>query len=545
MKNIYLLLLLTLSISNIYPQVTQQWVQRYNRNGNSDDKGLYIVVDDSGNIYVTGNSNNDYATIKYNSSGLQQWVQIYNGPGNANDEVRSIILDDSGNVYVTGTSQGIGTSYDFATIKYNSSGIQQWVQRYNGPTNSFDGATSLTIDALRNIYVTGYGTGVETSEECITIKYNSSGIQQWEKRYNGPGNGNDKANCIVSDDSGNVYITGYSTGIGTYYDYTTIKYNSSGVQQWVQRYNGPGNSSDEAKFITKDNSSNVYITGYSVGTGTNSDYATIKYNSSGVQQWVQRYNGSGNNNDQASSIAVNDFGDVYVTGSSDGIGINGDYLTIKYNSSGVQQWVQRYNGPGNIYDYANSLVLDISGNVYITGVSGGVYGDYATIKYNSSGVQQWVQRYNGPGNETDDAISLTLDVSGNIYVIGYSAGIGTSYDFATIKYSQQVGIKEISSEIPSSFTLSQNYPNPFNPSTTITFEIPSGEGWMRNADGVGLITLKVFDVSGREITTLVNEELRPGIYEVTFDGSNLTSGVYFYKIQAGNFTQTKRMVLLK
>ncbi|MCU0372067.1 MAG: YCF48-related protein [Ignavibacteria bacterium] len=112
------------------------------------------------------------------------------------------------------------------------------------------------------------------------------------------------------------------------------------------------------------------------------------------------------------------------------------------------------------------------------------------------------------------------------------------------------GIKPIGTAVPGKFELSQNYPNPFNPSTKIRFSIPSSdkipspEGYGISR-GVGLVTLKIFDITGREIATLVNEPLQPGSYEVTFDGSKLTSGVYFYKLISGEFTDTKRMILIK
>lgn len=153
---------------------------------------------------------------------------------------------------------------------------------------------------------------------------------------------------------------------------TTIEKATSQVsQEWVARYNGPGNWIDEAKSIAIDGSGNVYVTGYSKGNGTSNDYATIKYNSSGVQQWVARYNYAINLYDEATSIAVDGSGNVYVTGYSTSIGENTDYATIKYNSSGAQQWVQRYNGPGillNTHDEAYSIAVDSSGNVYVKGV---------------------------------------------------------------------------------------------------------------------------------------------------------------------------------
>jgi uncharacterized delta-60 repeat protein len=443
-----IILILVLFSPISFTQVTQQWVQRYDGPANSEEQASSIAIDSAGNVYVTGRSvgsgtGNDYATIKYNPTGVQQWVQRYNGPGNNTDAATSIAVDNSGNVYVTGFSVGSGTGNDYATIKYNSAGVEQWVQRYNGPGNSWDDASSVAIDSAGNVYVTGYSNGGGTGNDYATIKYNSSGVQQWVQRYNGPGNTDDRANSIAVDSEGNVYITGYSVGSGTNFDYATIKYNSSGVQQWVQRYNGPGNHGDQATSIAVDSAGNVYVTGYSNGSGTGNDYATIKYNSAGVEQWVQRYNGPGSIGDRANSIAVDNAGNVYVTGRSRGSGTNDDYATIKYNSSGVQQWVQRYNGPSNTTDAANSIAVDNAGNVYVTGgsIGSGTQYDYATIKYNPTGVQQWVQRYNGPGNLSDAATSIAVDNAGNVYVTGGSDGsITGNLDYATIKYSQGIAI---------------------------------------------------------------------------------------------------------
>jgi photosystem II stability/assembly factor-like uncharacterized protein len=107
----------------------------------------------------------------------------------------------------------------------------------------------------------------------------------------------------------------------------------------------------------------------------------------------------------------------------------------------------------------------------------------------------------------------------------------------------EVYIKNISTDIPSNFNLSFNYPNPFNPITRIKFDVPDAHkgGKFDNSN----VVLKVIDVIGREIETLVNESLNPGTYEVTFDGSRYSSGVYFYRLQAGSFTETKKMILLK
>ncbi|PYJ00007.1 MAG: hypothetical protein DMF00_09265 [Verrucomicrobia bacterium] len=188
----------------------------------------------------------------------------------------------------------------------------------------------------------------------------------WVATYNGPANASDFGHSIAVDSPGNVYVTGWS--IGTGWDYATIKYNNSGTQQWVARYNGPGNGDDEGDFIAVDSSGNVYVAGLSTGSGTGWDYATIKYNASGVQQWVTRYNGPAGGNDAPNGMAIDAAGNVYVTGNSLGIGTGYDYATVKYNSSGTQQWVTRYNGPVNGGDYGNAIAVDSSGNVYVTRV---------------------------------------------------------------------------------------------------------------------------------------------------------------------------------
>jgi hypothetical protein len=272
MKIISFLFFVLMLATHITAQVTQEWVATYNGPGNTQDIGKSIVVDSEGNVYVTGDSREgntsmqDYVTTKYNSSGVQQWVARYNGPGNDQDEVTSLSVDNSGNVYVTGkSSAGAGLFSDYATIKYNSSGVEQWVARYNGPGNDNDWAFSLAVDAAGNVYVTGSTVGPAQSTEYATIKYNSSGVEQWVATYDGPENSADEAYSIVIDNEGNVYVTGGSYGLGTFLDYATIKYNSSGVEQWVARYNGPGpeNGVDAAKALAIDNEGNVYVTGYS------------------------------------------------------------------------------------------------------------------------------------------------------------------------------------------------------------------------------------------------------------------------------------------
>jgi hypothetical protein len=248
----------------------------------------------------------------------QAWVARYNGPGSSNDISTAIAIDGSGNTYVTGYSFDQTTGYNYATIKYNSAGQQQWVARYVGPANSTGFAYAIAVDASGNIYVTGESL-LGPSRDYATVKYNSSGQQQWVARYNGPGNSDDFAKAIAVDDEGNVYVTGGSAGSGSGSDFATIKYNSAGQERWVARYDGPANDGDLATAIAVDNSGNVYVTGWSIGSKTFSDYATVKYNSTGQEQWVAHYNGPANYIDEPAAIAVDNLGNVYVTGYSGGL----------------------------------------------------------------------------------------------------------------------------------------------------------------------------------------------------------------------------------
>lgn len=524
-------------------QVGEIWTQRYNGPADSTEFLNSMTVDLEGNVYVTGASIGsggayyDIVTIKYNNNGSVQWLQRYNGPADSTDIGNSIVVDGSGNVYITGESYGVGTKSDIITIKYNSSGVQQWLQRYNGPENMQDEGRQILLDASGNPFVRGVTLTGATSYDYIVLKYNSSGMQQWMKTYNGTGSSSDSPSDLKIDASGNVYITGYSTGVGTGYDWLTIKYDPTGTQLWEKRFNGPGNSTDVANSLAVDASGNIYVTGFTGSNGTGNDITTIKYNSSGIQQWIQTYNGPGNANDNARSLILDAAGNVYITGYSAGVSSGSDYTTIKYNSSGAQQWLVTYNGPGNAGEDAFSLVLDAAGNIYITGssVGSGTDYDYATVKYNQSGVQQWVQRYNGTGNSYDESRPLAIDTSGNVYVAGTSRGSNTARDYATIKYSQTIGIQNISSEIPEGFSLSQNYPNPFNPVTNIRLNIAKS----------GLVLMKVYDITGKEVAVLVNEDLSAGVYNVDFDASMLSSGTYFYSMETAGFRDVKKMVVVK
>ncbi|MEO0091809.1 MAG: SBBP repeat-containing protein [candidate division WOR-3 bacterium] len=524
--------------SFLFSAVDTAWTRRYNGPSNDDDGAEAIAVDSAGNVYIAGytyvsGQGFNYLTIKYSDDGVQQWLQTYNHTDNDNDRATAMVIDNSGNIYVTGISFSYNTGFDCATIKYNSSGTIQWIQRYNGFGNGADCGNAIAVDNFNNVYVVGYSDS-SNNRDYLIIKYNPSGNQEWVRKYNGTANSTDVAKAIALDDSGYIYVTGRSEGIGTTADYVTIKYHPTGQVQWIQRYNGTGNNWDEPYAIAVDALSNVYVTGESMGSGTDSDILTIKYNSSGNQIWVQRYDGPDNSYDYGTAIKVDGQGNVYVTGPSRASGAY-DYATIKYNSSGVQQWVQRYNGLGNSGDESYALSLDTYGNVYVTGKSygPGTYNDYTTIKYNPNGVQEWVISYdfNSAG---DYAYGIEVDGQGNVYVTGTSSG-----DCATIKYIQTAGIEENHSCHTNNHISLNTFPNPFLNQTIIHYSLN------QKSD----VSISVYDVSGTLIKNLLDSQKEPGAYSINWDGTDnhnrkIKKGIYFLILKANDYKiQTKLLML--
>ena len=167
--------------------------------------------------------------------------------------------------------------------------------------------------------------------------------------------------------------------------------------------------------------------------------------------------------------------------------------------------------------------------------------DIFTQSYSSTGLSLWNASYNGPFNGSDVCTALTTDRFDNVITAGTSVDVGGRKDLVLIKYSQEcVGVNQVSAETPIVFSLHQNYPNPFNPSTKIKFEIPLNVETTRR-----VVSLRIYDILGKEVSVLLNESLKPGVYETDFNGAGLPSGVYFYKLTSGDFSETKKLILLK
>jgi hypothetical protein len=250
---------------------------------------------------------------------------------------------------------------------------------------------------------------------------------------------------------------------------------------------------------------------------------------------------------------------------------------VKINSDGSNVWTYVFSVPAgdNLTSSVNSIDLDQGGNIWATGqieakpylakISGSGQqtwmraneNEYGTGKivacdgsdgafsYLKSNGDIWISKYDDLGNITAEysieGISIGIPASvddmkfdSNHFLFTTGTEYGTTWDIHTRKiYDQSLGVNDETQV--NNFHLFQNYPNPFNPTTTINYQIPKA----------GFVSLKVFDILGKEVAELVNKEKVAGRYEVQFDASKLSSGIYFYQLITKSFTQTRKMLLLK
>ena len=436
---IFSLVLLALVMPAASAATTRLWVRRYNGPASNVDEAADLAFDNSGNVYVAGRSvaatsGYDYLVIKYGPNGGQKWVRRYDGPAHRFDATHAVAVDALGNVYVTGVSTGSGGGEDFATVKFDASGTQKWVQRYSNGAYR-DEANGIAIDTAGNVIVVGVSGAQNSGNDIVTIKYGPDGTVAWVKRYNGPASEADVGIAVAVDSENNVYVTGPSIGEETEWDICTIKYSPAGAQLWVKRWDGPKSKADGSTDIAIDDEDRAYVTGYTYRNSEDSDFVTIAYSKNGVIRWEDRYDGPGEGFDVAWAIAIDGNG-VYVAGSSQGEGTGYDYCIIRYLRSGSVSFAKRYIGPAG-----DDMVNDIAaanGRVYVTGFSTGegTEGDYFTIAYGGAGGVKWSNRYNGPADAFDQGNAVGVcPATGNVYVTGGSGGVDTRSDFATIKYA--------------------------------------------------------------------------------------------------------------
>jgi len=513
-----IIILIILSFNSVSAQVSQEWVAKYKDSTTGTVYPASVSTDNLGFIYVSGRCNafnrSRYITFKYSTAGILQWYRIYQSPyiftfGDA-DLVLKNSIDKDNNIYVTGFSYNDANT-DIVTIKYNSSGDSLWVKRHNGINDGFDYPRDMVIDKYSNVYITAIMRG-SNSDDYLTMKYDSSGNLMWTALYPD----GDVPNAMALDSLGNIYVTGESSSF--YTTYMTLKYNNSGDLKWARTHGSPRDA--EGTSIATDISGNIYVTGFITLSNGVYKYSTLKYNTEGILIWnnIFERNASGSPN----QILVDSSGGSFVIGPS---GI------LKYDSLGSILWSDTSSFFNTIYS-----ILDKSGNLYITNsYSINTRSFIQTIKYSNFGNIIWEKNYGGEENYSNTPYGISLDYHYNVFVSGIKIGF-TSDTLITLKYSYVTNIKNSNERTVKDYFLFQNYPNPFNPITKIRYQIGNNS----------YVRLKIFDIEGKDIKTLVKKYQNTGSYIVQFDGNDLSSGIYFYSLYINNeLIETKKLMLLK
>lgn len=396
-----------------------------------------IIVDYFGNVYIAGYIINDVhydadiVILKWNLLGDFEWEKFYDYPGKTNEYCWDMTIDKQHNVIITGEIEYLSDDPRYQssclTIKYAPNGTRKWAKKYNNPNYYGDYGLYISSDPSGNIYVAGIGYGSYDLHGYryyyLLLKYTPSGTLAWVTRYDSSTiKGSNIAGLFV-DKLGNPIVTGTTTETpNNVYEFTTIKYNPSGNIISLSKFsNYPTYTYNEPLSAAIDRNGNVHITGYCINDTVGADVFVIKIANSGNVAWDVYYNGTPWSRDYATGMALDDSGNIYIGGSSGAYAQGTDFLVVKYNPSGIEQWTTRYNSANlwHAYDWLSELAVDRQGNVYVTGSSGWNADTSVTIKYSSQGIQQWIVKYQTGYSSYDP--KLLLDNENNVY-IGLSSG---------------------------------------------------------------------------------------------------------------------------
>jgi uncharacterized delta-60 repeat protein len=425
----------------VTPAARQCWQARYNGPpGDNLDALEAMAVDGDGRIYVTGfsvgPSGADYLTIKYDTNGAQLWVARYNGPGDGHDFAADIAIDVGGNVYVTGRSWGGVSGVDIATVKYDTTGNEVWVARFDGPDNLEDVGRAIALDARGHVYVTGSTVTAPFNPNFITIQYSPLGAQLWMRQYDAAGQVDEAADIAVDSD-GRVYVAGTSTASNLTADFATLKYDTNGTLFWSAGYSASIDSDESAAKLRLDPSGNVYVGGTTRRNGAPTDYAVVKYSPGGDRLWDFRFDGPAHSYDYFSDLLVDGDGNVYVNGTSEASGGGSDHITVKLSPNGERIWLSTYSVPYSLGDVPGAMTFDSLGNICVAAtINTGESIDTATLCYDTNGCRRWTAVYAGSPNHSEFAMAIGADQFGHIFVAGSSVNADQS-DYFAVKYGQE------------------------------------------------------------------------------------------------------------
>lgn len=387
-------------------------------------------------------------------------------------------------------------------------------------------------------YIIGGATDtIFSTTFAYLVKTDSEGNIQWERFFKN--SDLDQCYCVKQTADNGFILSVRTTNINNSVMY--IKTDSVGNQQWQKIYSVPGSS----VFISE-----LQVLNYGYAAAGNlllngmSEVYVMKLNSVGDSLWTRRY--GGNNYSGASSIDKISNSGFIIGGISRSFNPNNktESYICKIDTNGVLIWQKTHSNLGK--ENCNSIRSLSNGGFLLGGISDSLDNLVSKAKVrllDINGNSIFEMSYlPSPDYAFFNSVEITNDN-------GFILAGGAAYTSGSIKHyivktdsllnSSPIGLININNNIPVKFRLFQNYPNPFNPSTTIRFDIPiSGQSQIFD------VRIEIYDMLGREVFQF-SDVKSPGSYEIRFDGTDLASGMYFYKLSAGTFSDTKKMVLIK
>ncbi len=453
------------------------------------------------------------------------------------DAGRSVQQTSDGGYIIAGQTESFGSGLvDVYLVKTDSLGSVLWDTTSGGSSHDWGFSVQQTLD---DGYIVGGVTSSQGSGlfDVYLAKTDSSGNTEWDMTYGGAQD--DWANCVQQTIDGGYVIAGQTGSFGSdLVDVYLIKADFSGNIEWDTTYGG--NLYDGGWHVQQTTDGGYIIAGQTASFGVGGDDVyLIKTDSLGGVQWDTTYGGS--LDDGGCCVRQTRDGGYIIAGHTSSFGVGGDdvYL-IKIDSLGNIEWDTTCGGTSEDCGYSVQETFD---GGYIVGgwtksFGAGMY-DVYLAKTDSVGNLLWDVTYGGSSDDWSNSVQQTSD-SGFV-VAGYtnSSGAGGG-DVYLIKTDENglTGIEETGtkSAVPHrSFQLFQNHPNPFHHSTVISYVLPQATE----------VTLEIYDITGRLVETLVNERHGPGIHQVRWDRKTNPSGVYFYRLKAGEFVETKKMVVVQ
>ncbi len=396
-------------------------------------------LDASGNVYVSWGSETiaddttAYYTSKIGNNGNIIWARAltHSGDGCRATLAADVVSDQSGDVYVAGRMEcpQQGSAYAFGLVKYSASGDTLWTRSFHdGASFSTIEVTDMILDRSGNPYITGMAL-----TNLYLIKYLPNGDTAWVRVYNGGGNGLDRGNALATDSAGNIYVVGTTYSGTASLDIVLLKYDSQGSLLWERRYDSE--AADYGSGIAIDDYGDICVVGSSRPAGSGSNIVVVKYTAAGTELWARIYGKLEGVFATGTALAVDADRNIFVTGNR--------YLVAKYSPDGSRLWVSVPSA--NILGEAHCMVADSQGSVIVSGEASnaghletGI--DYYTRKLTSEGLVAWEHVYHAADDSlrggADRVASMGIDGSGDLLVTG-TVSRSTGLTASTIKYRQQ------------------------------------------------------------------------------------------------------------